>query len=210
MKKDQNIESAPNSLTISLNDRSLLSRPTLTRLEIVDAMQDFLDEGVGLDRLSTRELCTRASVSKSTFYKYFEDKYSVVQWILNLVYDQGVANIGRSLSWRQGHEITTHGFFTRKSLFVNAGKSMDYNAINSYSVRKREQDMTQTLEEYRGIKVTPRLRGQIIAVAASETAILSRVASESIAMSEQELIDLLVHVVPQELFELLDTPHIAK
>lgn len=184
----------------------LLSRSANTKLDVVFALRRMLAEGASMDKLSTRELCQRAQISKSTFYKNFKDKYSVVQWYLDLLYRKGVAEVGRTVTWRRGHRITTCGILEVKDLFVNAAKSADYNAVNSYSRRKREQDMVCTLEQYHHVEVTPQIHGQIIAAAAAETAVMAHVTSGTLPLDEDDLVELLVSTVPHELFELMGTP----
>lgn len=50
-------------------------------LQLLDALTDLVDDN-DLDRLSTRLLIKRAGLSKSTFYRHYEDKYAFYDWAM--------------------------------------------------------------------------------------------------------------------------------
>ncbi|MBR3004247.1 MAG: TetR/AcrR family transcriptional regulator [Lachnospiraceae bacterium] len=51
----------------------------------------------GIDGITVSDICKEAQVSKSTFYMYFEDKYSVLETIENYLLEQ-LAKINESVS----------------------------------------------------------------------------------------------------------------
>ncbi|WP_054711966.1 TetR/AcrR family transcriptional regulator [Secundilactobacillus paracollinoides] len=50
-------------------------------LQLLDALTDLVDDN-DLDKLSTRLLIKRAGLSKSTFYRHYEDKYAFYDWAM--------------------------------------------------------------------------------------------------------------------------------
>ncbi len=181
------------------------SKSFTTKLRIYESLGACL-ESTPIDKVTVSAVCTGANVGKSTFYQYFKDKYAVAQWYLDLLYETGAAQIGRTLSWHRGHYITTAGIMQQREVFIAASKSNDYNAINSYSQRKREQMIFETLTDYQGIEVTRTLRSQVIALAAGERAVTSRYIQEDDDVSINEMVDCLISIVPPELYEALKTP----
>ena len=185
-------------------DRSF-SKSFTTKLRIYESLGACL-KTTPVDKVTVSAVCAGAGVGKSTFYQYFKDKYAVAQWYLDLLYETGAAQIGRTLSWHRGHYITTAGIMQQREVFVTASKSNDYNSIDNYCQRKREQMIIETLTDYQGIEVTRALRSQIIALAAGERAVMSRFIQEYPDISINEMVDYLIGIAPTELYEALKTP----
>ena len=181
------------------------SKSFTTKQRIFESLGKCLS-ATPIDKVTVSAICAGAGVGKSTFYQYFKDKYAVAQWYLDLLYETGAAQIGRTLSWHRGHYITTAGIMQQREVFIAASKSNDYNSIDSYSQRKREQMILGTLADYQGIEVTRELHAQVIALAAGERAVTSRLIKEYGNVSINEVVDCLISIVPRELYEALKTP----
>jgi AcrR family transcriptional regulator len=52
----------------------------------------------GIKRVTVEEICTRASVSKMTFYKHFSNKNDLVKHILDTLYSESMKKYGRIMS----------------------------------------------------------------------------------------------------------------
>ncbi|NOY60324.1 MAG: TetR/AcrR family transcriptional regulator [Calditrichaeota bacterium] len=46
----------------------------------------------GIRRVTIGEICQKANVSKMTFYKFFSNKMDLVKYLLNKIFDQGIAD----------------------------------------------------------------------------------------------------------------------
>lgn len=55
------------------------NRLMLVKRAIIDAL-DALLENQEFERISVQDICERAQVSRTTFYRHFEDKYHLVNW----------------------------------------------------------------------------------------------------------------------------------
>jgi len=53
-----------------------------TKKHIEDTLLQLLGEGTYLHEISTSQLCSAAGIAKSTFYLYFQDKYAVLEGIV--------------------------------------------------------------------------------------------------------------------------------
>lgn len=186
-------------------DDSAFSKSFKTKLRIYEALGTCL-ESTPIDKVTVSMICQTAKVGKSTFYLYFQDKYTIAQWYLDMLYEAGVTQIGRTMGWRRGHFITTTGIFQQKSIIMAAAQSDDYNAINRYSERKREADLVETITAYQGMEMTPRLRAQVLAVSVGERAVIARLLSETPDVSIEEAVDCLLGIVPAELHDALAHP----
>lgn len=188
-----------------MSEERSFSKSFTTKLRIFEAFGTCLST-TPIDKLTVSAICSTANVGKSTFYQYFKDKFAVAQWYLDMLYETGVTQIGRTLSWHRGHYITTSGIVQQRDVFVAAAQSNDYNAINSYSERKREDMLIETLTAYQGIALTPNLRAQAIALAAGERAVMARLMKEGDYPPINEIVDCLISIVPRELYIALEKP----
>lgn len=65
---------------------------------IEDIKRSFMElyEAAGLDKVSIREICEKAGISRTMFYKYFDDKYQVLECIEDELIE-GVRSINHAL-----------------------------------------------------------------------------------------------------------------
>ena len=128
-------------------------------------------------------ICEQVDIGKTTFYAHFEDKYGIIQWYSDLCFGLGVANIGRTLTWHEGHPISTTGHYER-----------------------REANLIETLRDYKHVEVTQQVYFQVVALAAAETAAFRRALAQEDPPTVEELTEILMDIVPRELFGLLEEP----
>lgn len=65
-----------------------------TRVRILDTARRLIAERGGRD-LSMEEVCARADVSRATLYNHFEGRESLLDSVLDLMYEECAAEIGR-------------------------------------------------------------------------------------------------------------------
>ena len=155
------------------------------------------------DKISVREICDTAGISKSTFYGNFQDKYEIIHWHYDAVMEAGVTKIGRSLSWEQGHLITSFGFASEMPLYRSARKSIDQNGLLPYGLRARESVLIETLTEYRRIELTDKLRFQVTALAAAEQAVIEKYLNSSSPVDVCAFVDNMLDIIPRALFDAM-------
>ncbi len=155
------------------------------------------------DKISVREICDTAGVAKSTFYSNFQDKYAVIHWHYDMVMGAGVNKIGRTLSWEEGHLITSFGFAAEVPLYNLARKSTDQNGLLPYGIRNREAVLIETLTQYRHVELTDKLRFQITAVAAAEQAVVQRYLNSAKPIDVLAYVDNMIDIIPKELFDAM-------
>jgi AcrR family transcriptional regulator len=144
-----------------------LSRSYRTKLKIAHAM-NHLAEDTPFSKIHIAEIIEEAGISRSNFYHHFEDRNAVVNWLATVFYSSGLDQIGRSLTWFEGHLGTTRGFMQFKSLFTRAAENKEYGASQPSYVRHRQQNLIETITEYKHLSITPKLAFQIEALPYSE------------------------------------------
>ncbi len=177
-----------------------------SRIRLFAALEELL-QTKPIDEIPIREICTKAGVSKSTFYTYFEDKYDIARWYSLLAHEVGAGQIGRTLTWREGHAKTTSALMKKITMLNKAVRSQDAGSINPFMQRWREQRMKETLVKYRHETLTKKLSYQITALAAAETKISNEYFnSNDDTRSIEEFVDIMMSIVPRDLYAALERP----
>lgn len=57
-----------------------MDKKTIMRKAISDALEQLLEEADSLQDISVKDILARCGLSRPTFYRYFSDKYDVVNW----------------------------------------------------------------------------------------------------------------------------------
>ena len=176
------------------------------KMAAVDAMDELMRE-TPIDRLSVSKICERADISRATFYRYFTDKFGVVQWLYKYVMAQGANEIGRTLSFYDGYYTSEAMILERYyDFFANAAKSTDYNSLDRYAPRLRKEVFERTITKYFKKEYTEHLRFLVSATVEIETNLLPQWHYGEIDCTIEEACQWTVECVPRELFNLLNDP----
>lgn len=186
-------------------DSSFISHATKSKINVFNAVSRLLKHRE-LDSLTVKEICAEAGIGRSNFYACFSDKYSVLQWYTDLIHCAGAAEIGRTLTWEEGHLITTKGYLTHIDVLNVAGRSKDYNGLGPYSIRRWVDSLKRTVTDYKGTDLTPKLELQIIALSTSATAVAAKCFEDAASYSLEQIVDILISITPPDLYELLKEP----
>ena len=174
------------------------------RFNVVSAVDRLVTEG-SYDELSVNDICRQAGISRSTFYRLFDDKYEVIKWQIGLVLLAGVGKIGREYTWYDGQRVTLSGIALFPAFKRAVAKSVEVQrrrmAVKTYS-----QCLIDTLAQVKHQELTEDLRFQIEAY--SKLACMTT--RDEFMVGESVDIDnfarKLVSCVPTDLLELIDIP----
>ena len=175
------------------------------KMAVVDAMDELMHE-TPIDRLSVSKICDKAGISRATFYRYFTDKFSVVQWLLKYVMAQGANEIGRTLSFYDGYYTSEVLILERYDFFTNAAKSNDYNSIDRFSPRLRKEVFERTITKHFKREYDEHMRFLVYVTVEMETNLFPQWHYGDIDCTIEELCQWMTECVPRELFNLLNNP----
>ncbi|MEL1134306.1 TetR/AcrR family transcriptional regulator C-terminal domain-containing protein [Desulfitobacterium sp. THU1] len=164
----------------------------------------YLLEKNNFDHLSIKQLCDECHISRQTFYRYFQDKYSVVTWHFELLAKETLHEVGRTLTWLQAHIKLFTELNKEKAIYAHAAYSEDYNAIRRYAYRHSIEIYTTTLIEYKKIQPTAHLLFQIDAAAFIASELTFRWGQRGMKESPEELAELIDSVLPYELKDIFE------
>lgn len=88
-----------------------------------------------LSEIKVIDLCRASGVPRSTFYSYYCDIYSVPQWMWDDMMESTLYQIGKTLTWDEGHRRMLRNLLSNKTLFTKLYWENDHNSILEYGYR---------------------------------------------------------------------------
>ena len=171
-----------------------------TKLEILEAMCR-LSKTRPFSRMSVTDIAREAGIGRSGFYYHFSDRNDAVQWLSRAAFAKGIDEIGRTLSWFDGHYTTTCMLMRFSPLIVAAAQDGSYTGAELFYLRHREANLRETLV-LRDVELTDELIFDIKALAASEQHMTSAYTRGELGeIPARDFCTLLVGIVPRALYQ---------
>ena len=105
---------------------------------------NYLIKVVPLDKIAVTDIVTRSGMTRQTFYRYFKDKYDLVNWYFEKLVLQSFRQMGNGCSLQEALQLKFAFINSEHSFFKEAFKSNDYNNLVNY-------DFNCIYEFYKGI-----------------------------------------------------------
>lgn len=192
-------------ITDNSEQGEMFSRSFLTKMDIAQAL-NRLCEDHPFSKIKVDAIAQEAEISRSSFYYHFPDRNAVVQWLSLYFYENGLDQTGRTLTWFEGHMITTRGFLRFHTLFTSASAGTEYGAARPYFIRHRQENLAETVADYQKKELTPLLEFQIEALPHAEMIMSNQYADGQYRLSLKEYCSFMTSLVPKELYEALEHP----
>ena len=162
----------------------------------------------GFESVSVVEICREAAISSPTFYKHFSDKYHIAQTLFDRIAEQGLGEIGRSLTWEQGYYRHLALLLKRRDIvkaFMRVPQG--YQSLPSYGRRWQKEALRRTIEDVKGLEVDDELAFQINCLVQLEThSAIDWAMGDMMVPEIKTYARWLANAVPRRLFDLLDDP----
>jgi AcrR family transcriptional regulator len=179
------------------------------KMAIVEAMSVLL-ENVSFERIKAKELCDAAHISRQTFYRYFHSKDAVPVWYIDHFFEQGTFQIGRTLTWHEGHLITLRGMARAGTFFHRLELPRGCVPLRQYGTQAHLDNLRETVAVYHKQEMTDRLEFQIDTFVRTRTDITKKWIYDEMVIPPEVFADYTDSIIPSELFELLKVPALRK
>lgn len=178
----------------------------LRRLRVVSVM-DYLSETTPFNKLSVTDICKAANISRTSFYRLFEDKFDAANWYVHTVSRIGHVECGRTLSWHDASIVTLSGLLMMKNLLMSTKVCDSYDSSENTGIRLRIQSLTETVERFHGIPLDGELAFQIKFFARSEVPLVQEWYAEADSLPIEEMAAHIESCVPRRLHDAIALPN---
>lgn len=181
----------------------MLQEEFATRMAVVDALRELLTEK-DIDRVTVAELCEQAGISRTTFYRYFSDKYAITEWHFGHFCDRFSRGIGRGFTFVESNRRILQVFLDERLIYTESCKSQKSSSMLLYARRHLTQNLTETIESHLGMAIDPELRFQIEFASYLIVEMSGWWIVDAHGLSLDEFLEDLNATIPARLRELLD------
>ena len=120
-----------------------MDRHDETKYIFAQAIKDLI-KVAPLDNIAVTDIVSSSAMTSQTFYRYFNDKYDLVNWYFEKLVLQSFRQMGNGCSLQEALQLKFAFINSEHSFFKEAFKSNDYNNLVNY-------DFNCIYEFYKGI-----------------------------------------------------------
>ncbi|MEG0593218.1 MAG: TetR/AcrR family transcriptional regulator C-terminal domain-containing protein [Coprobacillus sp.] len=102
-----------------------------TKYIFAESIKDLMHKQP-LDKITVTDIVKRSGMTRQTFYRYFQDKYDLVNWYFEKLADKSFRQIGNSSTLREGLIKKFTFLLNDKVFFMQAFQSKDFNNVENY------------------------------------------------------------------------------
>ena len=117
-----------------------------TKYIFAQSIKDLMNKQ-SLDKITVTDIVSHSGMTRQTFYRYFQDKYDLVNWYFEKLADKSFRQIGNSSTLREGLIKKFSFLLNDQVFFTQAFKSKDYNNVESYDYQCILEFYTQIIQK---------------------------------------------------------------
>lgn len=102
-----------------------------TKYKLANAIKQLM-ETQSLDKITVKDIVSQCDMTRQTFYRYFQDKYDLVNWYFERLVQKSFKQMGVSCSLREGLHKKFRFIEEECIFFSGAFQSNDYNSLMNY------------------------------------------------------------------------------
>jgi len=172
-----------------------MSKQYETRIRIITAIEQLM-RSRDPDKIRVSDICRLSGVSRTTFYVYFEDIYSAIQWCWDDLCSRTIYRINEDLSWEEGHQALFHGIREHAEFYQKCFVFKDYQSLFAYGYRKSLCRHIENLENRLGRQLTEHERFELDYSVRALSAITTKWAESGMEPSVGSMTVLMARFVP--------------
>lgn len=185
--------------TDSLHPKGLLDNEDVQqKLRIMHAVDKSLDQ------ISVTEICEKTGISRQTFYRHFDSKYSLHWWWPTHVHQYYLSEVGRTIDVETGYFHHIRLLSLEKDFFKIATQyTVASPCVRSIMPQFRKMALIETLRDYRNVTIDNELLFCLDAWVKTETETLTEWYRLGTTPTPQEAAEKITAIFPLRLYEAL-------
>lgn len=172
------------------------------KMHIAEAFMKCLKTST-FEQVTVKQICEEAEISRPTFYNHFRDKFDIPHWHFDLAGRSYLYEGGRSLPWRDSNYLQCCEMLTMRDLYVPAFKTEGFLSILEYGRRQREENVFETLRDFKHVTLDDELVFQVHALVLAEPGMSAKWGREGMTTPPATMASYLEGIVPPRLYALV-------
>ncbi|MCI9136794.1 MAG: TetR family transcriptional regulator [Lachnospiraceae bacterium] len=156
-----------------------------------------------LDRITVTEIVEACEVTRPTFYRYFKDKYDLVNWYFDILAQKSFRQMGISLSLREGLITKFQLMMEEKVFFSSAFSSSAQNCLIDYDYECIYQFYKDVIHKKGDACLTPEIDFLLRMYCHGSIHMTAEWTKNKMILTPEEMTDRLIDALPPKLCELL-------
>lgn len=183
---------------------TLFDEPLLSSASMEMKYNVFRSIDEPIEKLSVKDICRKADISRDTFYRYFTSKYDIIVWHGMLVQSLYLNHVGRTITWEVGflHDLRLLqeevGVYS-VALKDISGKRDEFIEMEIY----RRNVMIKTIKDYHGREVDEGMMFCIENYAHCETRAVTKWLAGGCKPGYETFCRYMLDLIPQRLYEAI-------
>lgn len=156
-----------------------------------------------LDKITIKEIVDQSELTRQTFYRYFQDKYDLVNWYFDKLVQESFKLMGVSLTLEEGLIKKFTYVKAEKDFFSAAFKSRDCNSLFDYDLRMITDFYTHRIINKTGKPIDSDCKFLLDMYCQGSMDMTIKWVTEGMQMEPKELANLLIDAIPEKLRKYL-------
>lgn len=174
------------------------------KLRIVRAIVD-LGDAIPFSKMTVRDICEKAEISRQTFYRHFKDKYDALNWYDRRLNQDVSQLIGSNMTWEDlGRTVLLNAYTERKFYVLCLRSAEDHNSLLPSVIRFYYNEWRKVLSSLPGFTITDEIDFQLKAWSRAGAEMAAEWILGGCEMPVDEMAALMTSCVPKRLREEVD------
>ena len=156
-----------------------------------------------LDRITVTEIVDACEVTRPTFYRYFKDKYDLVNWHFENLAQKSFRQMGVSLSLREGFTRKFQLMLEERVFFTSAFSSQAQNCLIDYDYECIYHFYRDVIRKKGEHFLTPDIDFLLRMYCHGSIYMTAEWAKKNMPLSPETIVENLLDALPPKLYELL-------
>lgn len=177
-------------------------RVLVTKRAVFHALYELMEER-DFAKLTVGDIVDRAGVSRSTFYRCFEDKYDVVNWSFKRFKNIRLQDKDKYFSFDSSLRVMLRYLAEHRRYFAHALRYTGQSSLRDFMYETNEEYMVQCWSEAHGDQLDYAVRAAIQFSSAGMSKIVERWVLDGCGQSVEDVAAAIVSLVPEPLIDVL-------
>lgn len=166
-----------------------------TRYKFAKSIKELMHKQ-SLDKITVTDIVSNTTLTRQTFYRYFKDKYDLVNWYFRKMAEQSIAQMNEGASLKEGLMKKFQFIQEEKVFFTQAFKSNDYNSLVQYDFEYIYEFYKQMIEQKQSQKCDQQMDFLLQMYCRGSVDMTVEWVETGMKMSIDEITDLLIQALP--------------